>query len=550
LTVSTGRHTGRRPAFWADDESTEVSRAADDEGTGTIERVAGRTYGWDSSALVWRRVKVDENGVVQVGGLTLEGEIAAGTEYTEGDIDATITGQAIMWEDTSDTLRAVSAAKPLPVSDAGGTLTVDGTVSVTGVATAANQTTVIGHLDGVEGLLTTIDADTGNIVTSVQTLDNAISGNEMQVDVVAALPAGDNAVGRVKLTDGTDVADILDLTNSNPLVVGIVDGDGTQITSFGGGTQYTEGDTDATVTGTALLWEDTSDTLRAVSAAKPLPVGDAGGTLSIDDGGGAITVDGTVGVTGVSTAANQTTVIGHLDGVEGLLTTIDGDTGALAGTVSGSELQVDIVSAPTLTVNSHAVTNAGTFATQVDGAALTALQLIDDTIFVDDAGFTPATSKVSVIGLQADESSTDSVDEGDAGAPRMTLDRKQIVTNQPHSAGGADTFHSNDLDETEEDVKTAAGTVYGWIITNRTTAAAYIHFYNATAANVTVGTTTPLFIFAVPGNATDYVAAHVLGGVGINFGTAISVAATTDFPDDGSAAGPATNGVLCTVFYK
>ncbi len=37
-------------------------------------------------------------------------------------------------------------------------------------------------------------------------------------------------------------------------------------------TQYTEGDTDATVTGTAILWEDTGDTLRTVSAAKPLPV--------------------------------------------------------------------------------------------------------------------------------------------------------------------------------------------------------------------------------------------------------------------------------------
>ena len=37
-------------------------------------------------------------------------------------------------------------------------------------------------------------------------------------------------------------------------------------------TQYTEGDTDASITGTAVMWEDTSDTLRAVSHAKPLPV--------------------------------------------------------------------------------------------------------------------------------------------------------------------------------------------------------------------------------------------------------------------------------------
>lgn len=46
-------------------------------------------------------------------------------------------------------------------------------------------------------------------------------------------------------------------------------GDGVGI---GGGTQYTEGDTDTTITGTAIMWEDSSDTLRSVSAAKPLPV--------------------------------------------------------------------------------------------------------------------------------------------------------------------------------------------------------------------------------------------------------------------------------------
>src|SRR5690349_6200416 len=40
---------------------------------------------------------------------------SAGTEYTEGDTDTTITGTAIMWEDASDTLRSVSMAKALPV---------------------------------------------------------------------------------------------------------------------------------------------------------------------------------------------------------------------------------------------------------------------------------------------------------------------------------------------------------------------------------------------------------------------------------------------------
>ena len=46
---------------------------------------------------------------------------------------------------------------------------------------------------------------------------------------------------------------------------------------------------------------------------------------------------------------------------------------------------------------------------------------------IDDAAFTPATDYVSVLGAQADETGTDSVDEGDAGALRMTLNRRLIT---------------------------------------------------------------------------------------------------------------------------
>lgn len=41
---------------------------------------------------------------------------SSGVQYTEADVDSTITGTAVMWEDTGDTLRAASAAKPLPVN--------------------------------------------------------------------------------------------------------------------------------------------------------------------------------------------------------------------------------------------------------------------------------------------------------------------------------------------------------------------------------------------------------------------------------------------------
>lgn len=45
-----------------------------------------------------------------------------------------------------------------------------------------------------------------------------------------------------------------------------------------------------------------------------------------------------------------------------------------------------------------AVTNAGTFAAQIDGAALTALQLIDDCVYIDDADWTDDTSKHFLVG--------------------------------------------------------------------------------------------------------------------------------------------------------
>lgn len=122
--------------------------------------------------------------------------------------------------------------------------------------------------------------------------------------------------------------------------------------------------------------------------------------------------------TGASTSAKQDTIIGHVDGLEALATTIDADTSnistkidTVAGAVSGTEMQVDIVSAPTLTVNSHAVTNAGTFAVQVDGAALTSLQLIDDTVAtLGTTTYTEAATKGITIGAVRRDADTTLVD--------------------------------------------------------------------------------------------------------------------------------------------
>ncbi|MGH2596138.1 MAG: hypothetical protein ACRDH7_09265 [Actinomycetota bacterium] len=181
-----------------------------------------------------------------------------------------------------------------------------------------------------------------------------------------------------------------------------------------------------------------------------------------------------------------------------------------------------------------------------DDPVTTSVQLIDDTIFVDDAAFTPATSKVSMAGFQADETATDSVDEGDAGAGRMTLDRKLIVTPEPHTKGGLSVANDIDVDESEDDVKTSAGQLYNiYAYNGHASAVRYLRFYNATAANTTVGTTaTFLGPFPIPpGSAFVFNSSF-----GIPFDTALCVAATTGVAANDTGA-PGANDVQVVLGY-
>jgi hypothetical protein len=220
----------------------------------------------------------------------------------------------------------------------------------TGAATAANQTTLIGHVDGLEGLLTTIDADTSSLA-------GCVAGTELQVDVVSsALPTGAATAAKQPAlgTAGTASTDVLTVQGIVSMTALKVDGSAvTQPVSAASLPLPTGAATSAnqtTLIGHVDGIEGLLTTIDADTGA--LAACASGSELQVDIVSSALP-------SGAATAANQTTVIGHLDGVEGLLGTIDADTGALAGCVAGTELQVDV-----LTMPSVAVTNAGTFAVQ------------------------------------------------------------------------------------------------------------------------------------------------------------------------------------------
>jgi hypothetical protein len=94
-------------------------------------------------------------------------------------------------------------------------------------------------------------------------------------------------------------------------------------------------------------------------------------------------------------------------------------TGTVAVTQSGTWDEIGINDSG----NSITVDNGGTFAVQVDGSALTSLQLIDDAIYGDDA----ARSKTMGIGAIFDDAATTAITENQAGYLRMSSRRALLV---------------------------------------------------------------------------------------------------------------------------
>lgn len=121
---------------------------------------------------------------------------------------------------------------------------------------------------------------------------------------------------------------------------------------------------------------------------------------------------------------------------------------------------------------------------------------------------------------------------------------------QGRTTGGLSIFRSIDLDESEEEVKATAGTVYSIIAINLHTAPLYLKLYNDTAANVTVGTTTPVLTIPLPAQADSNGGGFVMAvPQGIAFGAAISAAVTTGVADNNTGA-PAANMAVVNILYK
>lgn len=168
---------------------------------------------------------------------------------------------------------------------------------------------------------------------------------------------------------------------------------------------------------------------------------------------------------------------------------------------------------------------------------------------LDDSAFTPAGARVAMVGFFADETSTDSVNEGDGGAARMTLDRKQIVTDYAHTTGGESSLSALSTAAVyTAEVKGSAGQIYSVDIFNKGAAAVYARLYDQTGAPGTGDAANIIWRGIVPGNTAGagFIRTWPKGkscatGIGIRVSGAIA---------DNDATALAANEVTINVGYK
>ena len=104
---------------------------------------------------------------------------------------------------------ALDADGAVHITDGGNTITVDGTVTAN---LSSTDNTVLDNIltknTEIDAVLDTIKTDTQEIEEAVETIEGAVSGSQMQVDVVASLPAGSAAIGKLAANSGVDIGDV------------------------------------------------------------------------------------------------------------------------------------------------------------------------------------------------------------------------------------------------------------------------------------------------------------------------------------------------------
>lgn len=372
-------------------------------------------------------------------------------------------------------------------------------------------------------------------------------------------------------------ATIFSLTNSHPLAAQIVDASGTAITSFGGGTQYAEGATAATPTGTAMMFKGAANAMTAVTGTAAaginvnltnasltvashavtnagtfatqatqagtwniatlttltgitnvVHVDDNGGTLSIDDGGGSITVDGSISCSncsgsGASAVDNAAFTVG-------------------TGSVAPAGFLVDQTTPGSVTEDhvglARMLPNRVPFMTIRDGAGN------ERGAAVDASGNLQVLASGTVaIGAGAAAIGTVGVTSISAGSNVIGQATVALTNSTTNTA----TYFpiSSALSDNATNVKASPGNLYGAFLVNTTSTLYYLKMYNTSASPTGCTATNYAFTMPIPPSNAGF-AVPMFGGVGFPTGLSYCITGGGASNDDTSAA----TGIFGFLSYK
>lgn len=417
----------------------------------------------------------------------------------------------------------------------------------------------------------------------------------LDVDVTG-IAAGNNVIGQVKISDGTDVA----LVTAGGLL---------QVDASGAAVPVTDNGGSLTVDGSVTAVSATAANLKAEVVGTGTFAVQADTELTLADMDTGVGTDNRAVVGLVRAESGGGTLVGSANPLP---------TSPTNATAANLKVEATVAAAQSI-----AATNAGTFAVQESGGALTALQLIDNIVSGTGANISQIGGAAAPIGagleatalrvtVASDSTGVLSVDDNGGALTvdgtvtavsgtaanlkaEVTLAAAQTlatvtavtgITNAlpagtnaigklaansgvdigdvdvlsiaagtnaignvgliPRTTGGLSMFKSIDLDETEEEVKGSAGQLYGFYAFNNSAAgtAMFFKFYDQTAAGVTVGTTAPTMTFELDGKQGMVI--HFPQGLAC--GTGITWAATTGVADADSGA-PGANVCLLNCWY-
>ena len=270
---------------------------------------------------------------------------------------ATTAAGVVKIDDNGAAISIDDNGATISIDDGGGSITVDGTVTVTagvgatdlgkaedsahanadtGIMMLAVRKDSAAALAGADGDYAPLEVDaSGRLHTVVQSVTPGTSAANLGKAVDSAAGATDTGVALLGVRDDA-------LTTLTPVDgdytparlnargaawIAIEDGAGGQVTSFGGGTQYTEDAAAAADPVGNMNMAVRADTLGAVTSTDgdniavratnkgeiyvkqtdAVPVTDNSGSLTVDDGGSSLTVNGAVTVSGTATVSGTVT---------------------------------------------------------------------------------------------------------------------------------------------------------------------------------------------------------------------------------------------------